>query len=250
MAYSVAASLSIMHVCALTLNSWENRNESHYVFLANRGAFDFIEIGTSDYETLLETASNDTIGLSVEPLQLYLDRLPDRDRVKKVAAAITDDGAGDVTNLDIPVFWVDPEDILKHNLSFFTRGCNSVGSPHPLHTTITDWGLGCLVKSARVPLLTVEQLFHRYGVRSVGVFKVDTEGYDTRILKGLMAYCDSQRRASCWPRTIVFESNQMTPRAHLVKSVAELSARGYRLLFADEDNVGMTLRPQELDSQQ
>jgi len=35
------------------------------------GNFDFIEIGTSYFQTLIEEASDDSLGLSVEPLRIY-----------------------------------------------------------------------------------------------------------------------------------------------------------------------------------
>ena len=39
--------------------------------------YDFIEIGTSDFDTLIENAKDTDIGLSVDPMQIYLDKLPD-----------------------------------------------------------------------------------------------------------------------------------------------------------------------------
>jgi Asp-tRNA(Asn)/Glu-tRNA(Gln) amidotransferase A subunit family amidase len=36
---------------------------------------DFIEIGTSDFWTLIETADDSTIGFSIDPLQMYLGDL-------------------------------------------------------------------------------------------------------------------------------------------------------------------------------
>ena len=52
--------------------------------------FDFIEIGTSDFNTLLQKADDSVVGLSVEPLVDYLERLPERARVTKVNAAVSD----------------------------------------------------------------------------------------------------------------------------------------------------------------
>ena len=37
--------------------------------------YDFIEIGTSDFQTLIEEASDEAIGLSVEPISYYLNKL-------------------------------------------------------------------------------------------------------------------------------------------------------------------------------
>ena len=44
--------------------------------------YDFIEIGTSNFDTLIEAADDTTVGISIEPIGYYLDQLPDRARVK------------------------------------------------------------------------------------------------------------------------------------------------------------------------
>ena len=43
--------------------------------------YNFIEIGTSDFRTIAETATNDKTGLCVEPLKHYLDALPNKDNI-------------------------------------------------------------------------------------------------------------------------------------------------------------------------
>ena len=50
---------------------------------------DFVEIGTSNFETLIQLASEDSKGLSVEGLKMYQDQLPDKPNVQKVNAAIS-----------------------------------------------------------------------------------------------------------------------------------------------------------------
>ena len=53
--------------------------------------YDFVEIGTSDFDTLIESATDATVGLSIEPVKHYLDRLPDRPGVRKIWSAISAD---------------------------------------------------------------------------------------------------------------------------------------------------------------
>ena len=36
--------------------------------------YDFIEIGTSDFDTLIESSDDNVVGLSIEPIKYYLDR--------------------------------------------------------------------------------------------------------------------------------------------------------------------------------
>ena len=49
----------------------------------NNGHYDFIEIGTSDFDTLIQKCSDDSVGLSIEPLKSHLDRLLNKPNVKK-----------------------------------------------------------------------------------------------------------------------------------------------------------------------
>ena len=46
--------------------------------------YDFIEVGTSDFHTLIQECSDESVGLSVEPISKYLDRLPNKPNVSKV----------------------------------------------------------------------------------------------------------------------------------------------------------------------
>jgi hypothetical protein len=38
--------------------------------------FDFVEIGTSDFDTLIQKAGDTDIGISIDPIDEYLERLP------------------------------------------------------------------------------------------------------------------------------------------------------------------------------
>ena len=44
---------------------------------------DFIEIGSCDHDTLLDGASEDVKGILIEPIKIYLDRLPNYPNVIK-----------------------------------------------------------------------------------------------------------------------------------------------------------------------
>lgn len=213
--------------------------------------FDFVEIGTSDFDTLLHTARDGMRGLSVEPLCHYLDALPNRTGMAKVCAAVTGDaadGAGGTAPATADVYFVHPDDIARHGLNNYLRGCSSLGAPHPTAgRELAARGLSHLQRSLTVPVVSVSQLFTRHGIASLDAFKVDTEGHDAAILAGLMSYCDGQpspaARASCWPRRIQFESNILTPRAVLVETVAGLARRGYALVTATEDDTLLEYRP-------
>ena len=87
--------------------------------------YDFIEIGTSDFDTLLEKSDDKKRGLSIDPLQYYLDRLPDKENCQKVCCAIYDkEGEEDM-------YYITQENIDKYNLPNFVRGAGCLGGHHP-----------------------------------------------------------------------------------------------------------------------
>jgi len=86
--------------------------------------FDFIEVGTSDFHTLIEEATDSTIGLCVEPLDYQLNNLPNKKNVVKLNAALSNK-IGTVN-----LYYIDDEKIYENNLPFWVRGCNSVNKPH------------------------------------------------------------------------------------------------------------------------
>jgi autotransporter strand-loop-strand O-heptosyltransferase len=151
----------------------------------NNGHFDFIEIGTSDFDTLIESSNNNEWGISVEPIKFYLDKLPNKKNVFKEQSAIA------LENGDIDIYYIDEEDIQKHNLPWWVRGSNSVSSPHKF--TIKELGEDLyyqIVRKEKVKTITWSTLFEKYNVKSVDYLKIDTEGFDHIIFKDFLDYCE------------------------------------------------------------
>ena len=67
---------------------------SAFVLLAASAAdgrtVDWMEIGTNNFDTLLQTAMDGSVGVSVEAMRFYLDQLPSKEGVTKVNAAVVD----------------------------------------------------------------------------------------------------------------------------------------------------------------
>jgi len=129
--------------------------------------YDFIEIGTSDFETLIQS-STDEIGLSIDAVNLYLNRLPNKEKVTKLNHAISNYSG--VTQ----VYYVEPEDIESYNLSWYLKGCNSIGEPHPVTLReLKEHNLEHLLKVDDVEVLTWKDLVERYSIESVKTLKID-----------------------------------------------------------------------------
>lgn len=211
---------------------------------------DFIEIGTSDFNTLLESCNDTQKGMSIEPLKFYLDNLPEKSNVTKVNAAIIVGNLIDTTQ----VYYINPEDITKHNLNWWLKGCNSVGKPHDFHIEYTTgehnlntwhWGDKTLVQTRNlleeglvqtleVPCLSYNRLMKQYDIDYVDLIKLDTEGQDSSLLNSILDYYqDSNKKL---PRTILFETNGHNKIEDSLQVIERLISLGYKILTGTQSD--------------
>jgi len=135
--------------------------------------YDFIEIGTSDFETEIQDAGLKR-GISIEPVKRYLDALPNPQRVTKIHGAVSNRSG------TIDVYSISPENIVKHNLPDWTRGCNSVNAPHKGYAgKVPDE----IFTKDTVPVYTFTDIINMCHVKSCKYLKIDAEGHDAIILQ-------------------------------------------------------------------
>ena len=177
--------------------------------------YDFIEIGTSDFDTLLETTTN-KIGISIEPLKYYLDNLPNNDKVIKVNCAISD------VDFVADIFWISPDDIKKYNLPNWLRGCNSIINPHPTAIKELDKvNLSQIYKISKCKCITWDTLVNTYNITSINLLKIDTEGHDCKIIQNIL------QSNTILPNEILFEYNVLTNENEFKNTMDLLIANGY-----------------------
>lgn len=203
--------------------------------------YDFIEIGTSFFDTLIEKANDEQYGLSIEPIDEYLNKLPNKKNVTKInGAVVADEDSG---GLDL--YYVDEKDIEKHNLGIWMAGCNSIGRPHDFHThytpapalwhndeirprlqTVNLFNYG-LVKVKKIDCFTYRDLIEKFNIGYVKLLKIDTEGYDAKILKSVIKYYKND--INIMPFEINFESNAHSNKQEIEEVKNLLIDIGYRL---------------------
>ena len=187
---------------------------------------DFIEIGTSDFNTLIQAAGPDTHGLSIDPISLYLDRLPNRPGCKKINAAISNfEGT-------VEVYFIPPQVIAKHRLPNWLRGCNSIGAPHPTvskQLEKMDIDPELVLVRQPVPCHRLQTVLHQHDVQGIFMLKVDTEGHDAVILNDFFDDATPQQ----WPHQIVFESNKLSDSETIHRLIAKLILMGYDIVSCE-----------------
>lgn len=210
--------------------------------------YDFIEVGTSDFDTLCQTCSDDQYGMSVEPVTECIRNLPNKSNVVKVNAALVTNEYR-ASNEIIEIFYIDEKTIERENLGRWIRGCNKINEPHEMHLAYVDdpskWFAegpsksrnlvdeGLVTKDA-IRCITWNDLFSDFDVTSVGYVKIDAEGADADIVMGLMKECVHRNNVNLFPKTIRFENSSVGMHERIKEAIAVLEKNNYYVI-ADPD---------------
>lgn len=198
--------------------------------------FDFIDIGTCDFDTSINNLLNENSGktaLLVEPIKMYLDNLPSLKNTLKVNVAISNHKSR------AKVFYLDEEIISKYNLPWYLRGCNSL---HVIHKAVlyylNDLNLSTdIVKSHEVDVITFQDLLNIYDIQSIGQLKIDTEGLDHLILPFVLEKIEIGFEVN----TIIFEYQEMFHNTNdLDKLIHLFEKNGYKRIYISELDIGLS----------
>ena len=179
-----------------------------------------VEIGTSDFRTVAGKSE----GLFIEPVKYYYDRLPEC--TKENVAVSNREGT-------IKIFYLTDEEINKHNLPKWIRGCNSIDEIHPTTKTILN-KLGIsedIVRCDTVNVVRIKTLLDKHNLKRFDILKIDTEGHDTIILNDFLDTVDFK------PQTIKFEYNELSNIEESLKLIARLKGLGYTTQILKTDIV-------------
>jgi FkbM family methyltransferase len=214
--------------------------------------YDFVEVGTCFFDTLIEKADDNTIGLSIEPIKMYQDKLLNKKNVIKInAALVSDDDLGDGS---IDFYYVHEDIIKKHQLGVWLTGCNTVNKPHDFHVAYYpdpgEWHLNQdksklryksynlmemgLVNIDSVKCLTFKNLVDEYDIDYIKYLKVDVEGYDCKIVNSVLDYFVEYDKC---PDKIYFESNSHSIKVEVAQLTKRLQLLGYKLVITQFDTL-------------
>lgn len=191
--------------------------------------YDHVDIGTCDFDVADGVFSEDKRYLMVEPLAHYLERLPLAPHVVKEAAAISHSPGR------ARIYHVPEEVISSHKLPSWFRGCNKLGSKHP--TVVKYLNLMrkdlSLIKETWVETNTLQRVFMKHRVSSVGMLKVDTEGHDHVVLRQ-MANMLLRGEVTCGKITVEYLPLSFDNTAEIDAVALELLGIFSRVVFNSE----------------
>lgn len=146
--------------------------------------YDYVDIGTSDFETSLSQLKENEKIILVEPLIYYLNKFPNKENIYKCPFALSDkDGI-------MKMYYVNEENIKKYGLPDWVRGCNSLGEMHP--TLVNQLNIQFIIECVHVPVISVSNFFNLYEITEIGQLKIDTEGHDYVILNEVYTIQETQ----------------------------------------------------------
>ena len=197
--------------------------------------YNYIEIGTSDFDTEIQNNNNNNYGISIEPIKYYYDRLPNKENAIKLNIAISNYIG------TCYVYYLPEEIIQKYNFPNFVRGCNCINVYHPTVVDICkhkNIDIEKIYEKQEITVTTIYQIMINNNIDGVYYLKIDTEGHDTVILKHFL---EENINKLYLPHVIRFESNILTPNEYVIDIINLYSNIGYDFISITIDDVVLKL---------
>ena len=188
--------------------------------------FDFMEIGTSAFETIIGICKEYHTGISIEPIGTYQDMLPDVPNVHKLRFAVgTVDGY--LPLYQIPKAIIDSIGYtIKSDEHRFLYGLGKLNSLNVGQIEIARRKGGAnhlhLVQRDLVPIKTIKSIYMENNIHDIKVLKLDCEGMDASIIISTMTYFEEFQKI--YPRIIAFEYNDK----EYEEMFRKLHSKGYK----------------------
>ena len=198
----------------------------------NSIVYDFVEIGTSNFDTELQKANNEVFGISVEPIKRYLDNIPNKTNCIKSNYAISNYKG------TIDIYYVSPEIIKEYKFPQWFTGCNSVNDYHPtVKKILTERGLSLekMVTVETIDVIQFKDLVDLYNIEGIKYLKIDTEGHDCVILNDYLDLIQETNNRSLLAKEILFESNVLSNADEINKIIERLEEFGYIMITKGVD---------------
>lgn len=148
--------------------------------------YDYVDIGTSDFDIGRGGYVANKSYILVEPIKYYLDKLTEYgvhgNNVIMCNAAITSH------NGYVDVWYINDDTQKLYGLPYWVRGCNRINEKHPtVERLLNDNHIATDVWSCdKVQCITFDMLCSKYNIDWIGSLKIDTEGHDHVVLKGVI----------------------------------------------------------------
>lgn len=197
--------------------------------------YNFIEVGSGKFSEYINYATEQTKGITVEPVQAYLDTLPVKPGVQKVFAAVTENSS--VNSVDI--YSVPAATVDEYGIDPFLKTVHGVGGPHPDHI---NWSVDYLVEKISVPATTLTKIFQDYQVEGLLQLKVAAPVKNTEILDSFEVWLKTQSN-SLYPRKIEVVNESQEKSTQVTEMLSKYQALGYVVHSQTPQKIILTFKP-------
>lgn len=191
--------------------------------------YHYVEIGTSNFRTLVGAQPAEQHGLSVEPMPFFVRDLRERyasshPHSKLVNAAVLPKAS---TAHVVSAFYVHPENVTAWKLPIVFLGMSRMGAPHPSVTEILEQRqLMHLLQNRPIRAMSVQRLLDLYDACRIGFLKLDVEGFDEALMEDYVQYL--REHPECWSDGIEYEVHPaFATRERARKLLKSLAMVGY-----------------------
>lgn len=197
--------------------------------------YNFIELGSGRFSEHINYANDQTKGIVVEPVQDFLDTLPEKQGVQKLLKVVASTAAPTIAN----VYSIPLEVMTEYNLDPFLKTIHGLGEVHPGHVS---WQVDYLAEKKEVPTITLSNLFQENNVEGVLVLKVAALANNTEILDSFENWLKTQP-TSVLPKKIQL-TNETEQKQQLVDTVlGKYSQLGYQVHSQTPEYITLVYRP-------
>ena len=196
--------------------------------------FDFMEIGTSGFGSILEICRDHHKGISIEPVGIYQDMLPNKPNVYKLRFAVYSKN-GFLPLYQIPKAIVDSLGYnLDQNVPSADRNLYGMARLGGINRAQIDIARGnpevdvlYLIHRDLVPVRTIRSIYMENNIHEIKVLKLDCEGADFDIIISAMDFFEKFHKI--YPRIILLESNSIgeESKKKIAFALRDLQSKGY-----------------------
>jgi len=189
---------------------------------------DFIDIGTSNFNVADGKFESNKKYILIEPIKHYLDKLPNKENIIKLNSAVSD------SLKEVDIFYLKEQDIIKYNLPWWLRGCNSIETPHPTvlgllkQNNISE----DIISNYKIKTITFDYLINQFKIKFIDQLKIDTEGHDHFILKDVLKKIEKNEIKI---NKIIFEYNSLSNKEYLDKLINDSINLNYKTELKGEN---------------
>lgn len=185
--------------------------------------YDYIEIGISNTENLCQKYP-DGIGITIEPLKFYFDRIKTSTNHVKLNISISDD------NGKVAIFYVDPISFHQENSSLDSKITYGVKNPpSDILQYLTNIGRLDLLKSTVVDCIDWDTLVSRHDISDIDILKLNISSQNVELITSILS-SESQIR----PKEIYLYYNTYFEKEAILH---KLESSGYRIVNQKNDEI-------------